>query len=108
MATESGSTPNGSRHVHGWTFLSNHAHVLVCLSRDPDLTMREVAQLVGITERAVQNIVADLSRDGYLRIEHRGRNNHYVLNGQMPLRHPLEADASTATLLAALRDAAHP
>ncbi|HEX8630475.1 MAG TPA: winged helix-turn-helix domain-containing protein [Catenuloplanes sp.] len=87
----------------GWTFLSNHAHVLVCLDRDNDMTMREIAEQVGITLRAVQKIVADLTADGYLRVQHRGRRNHYLLDGSRPLRHPLEAHATTRQLLDAVK-----
>ncbi|MFC4060334.1 helix-turn-helix transcriptional regulator [Planomonospora corallina] len=85
-----------------WTFLSNHAHVLVCLDRAPDATMREVAAQVGITLRAVQSIVADLAAEGYLLVERRGRRNHYTLDRTRPLRHPLERHTSTGELLAAL------
>ena len=75
---------------------------MVCLARDPDMTMRAVAERVGITQRAVQSIVADLARDGYLAIQHRGRKNHYVVNRELPLRHPVESGVSVAALLAAV------
>lgn len=86
----------------GWTFLSNHGHVLICLARDPDARLRDVAQQVGITERAVQGIVADLVRDGYVEKERVGRRNHYEVHDELPLRHPLEADHDVAELLAAI------
>nr|WP_055501087.1 winged helix-turn-helix domain-containing protein [Nonomuraea pusilla] len=94
---------------HSWTFLSNHAHVLACLDRDPDATMREVAAQVGITLRGVQAIVADLAREGYVRVERQGRRNHYTVLRDRPLRHPLERHASVGGLLGALRpeQAAH-
>lgn len=86
----------------GWTFLTNHGHVMVCLARDPDARLREVAEDVGITERAVQGIVADLVRDGYLDKERSGRRNHYELHPEMPMRHPLESDHLLGELLAAI------
>lgn len=75
----------------GWTFLSNHAHVLICLATDPELVLREVARRVGITERAVQKIVADLEHEGLVTRERLGRCNRYQLHLDAPLRHPLEA-----------------
>lgn len=74
----------------GWTFLSNHAHVLLCLAADPDMRLRDIAGLVGITERAAQWIVNDLEADGYLERERVGRRNRYTLRLQRPMRHPLE------------------
>lgn len=87
---------------HRWTFLSNHAHVLVCLDEDSDATMQQVADRIGITLRAVQAIVVDLTADGYLRVERRGRRNHYTLDGSRPLRHPLEEHATARQLLDAV------
>lgn len=83
----------------GWTFLTNHAHVLVCLSRQPDITLREVAVAVGITERAVQRIVRELEDAGVLRREREGRRNRYHVTGTQPLRHPLEAHRTIQDLL---------
>ena len=74
-----------------WTFLSNHGHVLVCLARDPDTRMRDVAEAVGITERAVQQIVRDLVAQGYLRKDKVGRRNQYEVVREAPFRHELEA-----------------
>jgi len=74
----------------GWTFLTNHAHVLLCLAQDPEARMRDVAQLVGITERAVQRIVADLEQAGYLERTRQGRRNRYEVRTHLPLRHPVE------------------
>ena len=73
-----------------WTFLTNHAHVLICLARDPDVVLRDVAVFVGITERAVQRIVAELEDAGYLERKRDGRRNKYRLMLQKPLRHPVE------------------
>lgn len=74
----------------GWTFLTNHAHVLLCLVNEPSARMRDLAQIVGITERAVQRIVADLAETGYIERIRVGRQNTYKIDGQQPLRHPVE------------------
>ena len=87
-----------------WTFLSNHAHVLVCLATDPDPRLRDVAARVGITERAVQGIVGDLETAGVIVRERRGRRNTYRLNLEAPLRHPLEAHRPIRALLALILD----
>ena len=85
-----------------WTFLSNHAHVLVCLARDPDLRLREVADLVGITERAASSIVSDLEAEGYLTRNKVGRRNTYKLHLRKPLRHPLEKSHRVGDLITAV------
>jgi DNA-binding Lrp family transcriptional regulator len=82
-----------------WTFLTNHAHVLICLARNPDSLLREVAAEVGITEGATQRIVADLVDEGYLRRIKVGRRNRYELHGELPLRHPLERDHAIGEIL---------
>lgn len=82
-----------------WTFLSNHAHVLLCLSRNPEVLMREVAELVGITERAVQRIVAELEAAGFVEREKDGRQNRYRVDRRKHLRHPLEAHRRVDALL---------
>jgi len=82
-----------------WTFLTNHAHVLLLLARDPNLRMRDAAATVGITERAVQRIVLDLEQAGYLRREKEGRRNSYEVRSDRPLRHPIEAHQSVAALI---------
>lgn len=83
----------------GWTFLSNHTHVLVCLASDAGQTLREVAGKVGITERAVQRIVAELEQAGVLEREREGRRNRYRIRTEVPLRHPLEAHCTIGGLL---------
>lgn len=85
-----------------WTFLTNHTHVLLCIARDPDVRLREVAAVVGITERAVQFIVQELEDGGYLTRTRVGRRNHYELHGELPLRHPLERDHRVGELLEVL------
>lgn len=82
-----------------WTFLTNHAHVLLLLSVDPDLRMRDLAESVGITERAVHRIVSELTETGYVDVEKRGRRNHYKVLADLPLRHPVEAGVSVEQLL---------
>lgn len=82
-----------------WTFLTNHAHVLLALHRDPDLRQRDIAALVGITEGAVQRILNELEVGGYLSIERVGRRNHYEVNSGADLRHPLDAGHTVGELL---------
>lgn len=86
----------------GWTFLSNHAHVLICLARNPGAVLREVADQVGITERSVRNILDDLEDAGFVLREREGRRNRYALALDLPLRHPLESHRSIGDLLAAV------
>lgn len=90
----------------GWTFLSNHGHVLVFLSRRPDARLRDIAAAVGITERAVQRILTDLERAKLVRASRVGRRNQYQIDAHQPLRHPIEAHRSVADLLALLGGAA--
>jgi DNA-binding MarR family transcriptional regulator len=78
-----------SEQNNGWTFLTNHAHALVCLARSGDKPLREVAFEVGITERAVQRIVADPEDAGEVLRERVGRNNHYRTFRSTKLRPPL-------------------
>ncbi len=82
-----------------WTFLTNHAHVLICIMREPQARIRDLAQEVGITERAVQRIVADLEEAGYVTHERDGRRNVYRVRGNLPLRHPVEKHRKVAELL---------
>ena len=82
-----------------WTFLSNHGHVLLCIAREPEIRLRDVAVRVGITERAVQRIVADLEQGGYLSRVREGRRNRYELHPDQPLRHPIEAHQQVKALL---------
>jgi DNA-binding Lrp family transcriptional regulator len=96
-------TASPSRH---WTFLSNHAHVLVCLALDPDARLRDVALSVGITERAVQKIVSDLEDAGVIVRERSGRRNSYRLDLDVPLRHALESHKTVGTLLSLVLDRA--
>ena len=85
--------------MSSWTFLTNHAHVLLCIARDPGIRLRDVATEVQITERAAQRIVAELVEAGYLERQREGRRNRYRLNDQLPLRHPLEQHHGIGELL---------
>jgi DNA-binding MarR family transcriptional regulator len=95
-----GGTAEPGARTGGWTFLTNHAHVLLALAREPDARMRDVADTVGVTERAVQAIVADLEAGGYLTRSRSGRRNHYTVNPAGRFRHPAEADHEVGELLA--------
>ncbi|CAA0126017.1 Uncharacterised protein [Mycolicibacterium vanbaalenii] len=85
----------------GWTFLTNHAHVLLCLAQG-SRTARELSLLIGITERSVQAILADLIADGYLEKTKVGRRNSYSVNPSGRLRHPLESAHTVGELINAL------
>jgi Winged helix-turn-helix DNA-binding len=82
-----------------WTFLSNYAHVLVCIDRDPNIRTRDIALAVGITERATQAIVSDLVAAGYLTRRREGRRNVYTVVRDAPFRHPIEANHAVGDLL---------
>ncbi len=83
-----------------WTFLTNHAHVLLYLVRNPAARLRDVAAAVGITERAVQRIIANMVEAGYLDRRRQGRQNTYRIHAEMPLRHPVEQHRRLADLIA--------
>jgi hypothetical protein len=87
-----------------WTFLTNHAHVLLLIAEDPAIRLRDVAEKVGITLRAVQRIVADLEAGAYLERRRFGRRNQYQVNRERPLRHPVEAHRSVGGLLALIHE----
>lgn len=93
---------DGPVSVRGWTFLTNHAHVLLCLAQGESLTARELGMRIGITERSVQAILADLIEDGYLKKSKVGRRNSYTVNPKGRLRHPLEAAHTVGELIDAL------
>lgn len=82
-----------------WTLLDNHAHVLVCLAGDPGLRLRDLAVRIGITERAVQELVNDLEREGLLRRRRAGRRNRYELDLRSPLGHPIEQHRTVEELV---------
>ncbi|HEU5158225.1 MAG TPA: AsnC family transcriptional regulator [Streptosporangiaceae bacterium] len=82
-----------------WTFLTNHARVLICIARDPTGRIRDIADEIGITERAAQLIIADLERANYLSRTRVGRRNTYSINPQRPFRHPSEGDHRVQELI---------
>lgn len=82
-----------------WTFLTNHAHVLIHICEHPEARMRDIAERVGITERAVQRIVGELEEGGYLQRIKDGRRNHYRVTASRPLRHPIEKHVQTSALV---------
>jgi DNA-binding IclR family transcriptional regulator len=85
-----------------WTFLTNHAQVLLCLADTPDIRVREVAERVGITERATQRILAELIDSGYVRAERVGRRNRYTIDRQHAMRHSAQLGYEIGALLQAL------
>ena len=89
----------GAAGQHRWTFLTNHAHVLILLDAESDLVLREVAARVGITERAVQRIIQDLEEEGFIQRERVGRQNQYRVLKNQALRHPIEAHRKIGDLL---------
>jgi DNA-binding MarR family transcriptional regulator len=85
-----------------WDFLTNHAHVLVCVARDPGIRLRDIADAVGITERAAHRIVSELADAGYLVRERQGRRNRYQVKTKLPLPHPLAEQGEVGDLLKVL------
>ncbi|MFT4623006.1 MAG: Mn-dependent DtxR family transcriptional regulator [Myxococcota bacterium] len=92
--------PYSSESTSTWTFLTNHSHVLLVIAADPNARVRDIAEVVGITERAVQRIVHDLAEAGYLDVEKQGRRNHYEVDADKHLRHPVERHHTVNDLLA--------
>lgn len=82
-----------------WTFLTNHSHVLICIAQNPEVRMRDIAERVGITERAVQRIVEDLTGAAYLKIAKVGRRNTYTVQTKKHLRHPVEEQVQVGKFL---------
>ena len=85
-----------------WDFLTNHAHVLVCVARDPGVRLRDIADADGITERAAHRIVSELVDEGYVVRERLGLRNRYDVKTKLPLRHPLAEDHEVGYLLEVL------
>lgn len=79
--------------------MTNHAHALICLAKDAEMTLREVAEQVGITERATYRIVNELVEEGVVKKTRKGRRNYYEIQLDLPLRHPLEQHCSVGQLL---------
>jgi DNA-binding MarR family transcriptional regulator len=85
-----------------WMFLTNHARVLIFLANHPKITARELSNMIGITERAVRNIIADLEQGGYIEKTREGRRVKYKIHPELSLRHPTQKDQSIKSLLKAL------
>ena len=87
-----------------WTFLTNHAQVLVCIANDPWVRLREIAERIGITERAVHRIVVELEEAGYVTRERNGRRNQYTIRAHLPIHDPVarNRDQSVGQLLQVL------
>jgi DNA-binding MarR family transcriptional regulator len=85
-----------------WTLLSHHAHVLIALDQNPDYTIDQMAQILGITSRSIVNLINDLVDEGYLSKSKDGRNNHYEINTKAPLRHSTSQGKTVGQLIAAL------
>lgn len=99
MQLKSSSTVTTTTETPGWTFLTNHTHILVVLAREPSMRIRDLADEVGITQRAVQRILAELTDGGILKVKKEGRRNSYVINRKTRLRHPLENRHNIGELL---------
>lgn len=93
MEEQENSIPNG------WTFFSNHAHVLFYVARYPDARIRDIARAVGITGRAVQRILRELGEANVVITKKQGRRNHYFIRGGASLRHPLESHRTVEDLI---------
>ena len=105
MSTE----PERTTDKKPWTFVTSHTQVLLCLARDPDVRLRDVAETAGITERAAQRIVADLVEAGYVKRKRVGRRNRYTVNSQVQMRHEAQQGLPIGPLLDVLGQAAlHP
>ena len=102
--TEPAGQTGPAQATREWTFLTNHAHVLLSIARNPTARLRDVAAAVGITERAAQTIVADLEAAGYLHRTRVGRRNEYTVDPSGHFRHPAEADRRIGDLLALFTD----
>jgi predicted transcriptional regulator len=97
------ATPPPVTSASQWTLLTNHGHVLVCIARQPDILLADIAAQVGIRERAAHRIVNELVEAGYLERTKNGRRNHYAVCTDQPMRHPLEEMHNIGELLTTLR-----
>lgn len=99
MQSKNLRSANPAAAASGWTFLTNHTHILVVLAKDPSARIRDLADEVGITQRAVQRILAELTEGGILKVRKEGRRNSYSINRRTRLRHPLESRHTIGELL---------
>ncbi len=95
---------NSAQNAVQWNFLTNHAHVLLCIAKNPDFRLRDIAGAVGITERAVHRIVSDLAEAGFIDVTRDGRSNVYVMHTEKNLRHPIEAHRQVADLIQLIKN----
>jgi uncharacterized membrane protein len=103
MKSNSGNNaPKAGSERPRWDFLTNHAHVLLCVTHDPGIRLRDIATAVGITERSAHKILSELVEGGYVLRERQGRRNHYKVNPKLSLRHPLVQQRSVGDLLEVL------
>jgi Mn-dependent DtxR family transcriptional regulator len=93
---------------HQWRFVTNHGRVLECIATDSTARLRDIAELVGITERAVAQIVNDLEADGYISKQRAGRRNEYEIHPDRPLRHPRHQHRTAHELISFLRKPGSP
>ena len=89
---------------HAWRFVTNYAHVLVCIAADPTARLRDIAAAVGVTERTAAQLVGDLERAGYLTKSREGRRNRYEVHDELPLRHPSHRHHTVGELIRFLRE----
>jgi predicted ArsR family transcriptional regulator len=85
--------------MHTWTFLTNHSQVLLCIARNQRMTAKEIAEVVGITERAVQRLIRDLEESAYIMRVRVGRHNRYMINTNQPMRHPAQGGRPIGELI---------
>lgn len=90
---------HSTQNVSNWTFLTNHAHVLLCIVKKRDVRLRDIAEVVGITERAAHRIVSDLVEAGFVDVKREGRCNTYTIHPEKYLRHPIEAHRQVVDLI---------
>jgi DNA-binding transcriptional ArsR family regulator len=102
----SNQQPTSASGTAHWDFLTNHAHVLICVADDPGIRLRDIAAAVGITERATHRILSELVEEGYVLRERQGRRNRYQVEPDLPLRHPLVNGRAVGDLLKVLIGAA--
>jgi predicted transcriptional regulator len=106
MNSSSRSQGQASGATRRWDFLTNHAHVLLCVANDPGIRLRDIAEAVGITERGAHKILSDLVDEGYVERERAGRRNRYTVRRELHLRHPLVQEREVGDLLGVLLAAA--
>lgn len=85
--------------VNSWSFLTKHARALLCVAQDPEARLRDVAQVIGVTERRAHGIIADLVAGGYVVKEKEGRRNKYRIQAHLPLRDPMSQERTVGELL---------